>query len=118
MTGNPPPVLAPATAHHLVLDDSPSEHAWIVARTLVFSNQVAMQLVAELLCIHDMTRRAGSPTAQPKEENEMSTESMTNLTDPALPIRAHGRVVKQLGHWTCARQFDVRASRATVVLDL
>jgi hypothetical protein len=26
--------------------------------------------------------------------------------------------VKKLGHWTCARQFDVRASRGVVVLDL
>ena len=48
----------------------------------------------------------------------MSTESMTDLADPAVPIRAHSRVVKHLGHWTCARQFDVRASRGAVVLDL
>ena len=48
----------------------------------------------------------------------MSTESMTVLGDPAVPIRAHSRVVKRLGHWTCARQFDVRASRGAVVLDL
>jgi hypothetical protein len=43
-------------------------------------------------------------------------------TPPAIertvPVRAHGRVVKQLGHWTQSRQFDVRASRASVVLDL
>ena len=25
----------------------------------------------------------------------------------AVPIRAHSRVVKKLGHWTGARQFDV-----------
>ena len=48
----------------------------------------------------------------------MSTETMTAITDPAVPIRAHSRVVKKLGHWTCARQFDVRASRGVVVLDL
>ena len=48
----------------------------------------------------------------------MSTETMTVVTDPAVPIRAHSRVVKKLGHWTCARQFDVRASRGVVVLDL
>jgi hypothetical protein len=48
----------------------------------------------------------------------MSTETMTALADPAVPIRAHSRVVKKLGHWTCARQFDVRASRGLVVLDL
>lgn len=33
-------------------------------------------------------------------------------------IRAHGSVVKRLGDWTTSRRFDVRASRATVVLDL
>jgi hypothetical protein len=48
----------------------------------------------------------------------MSTETMAALTDPAVPIRAHSRVVKRLGHWTCARRFDVRASRGVVVLDL
>jgi len=48
----------------------------------------------------------------------MSTETMTTLADPATPIRAHGRVVKQLGNWTSARRFDVRASRGAVVLDL
>lgn len=48
----------------------------------------------------------------------MSTETMTALAGPATPIRAHSRVVKKLGHWTRARQFDVRASRGAVVLDL
>jgi hypothetical protein len=48
----------------------------------------------------------------------MSTETMTAVTDPAVPIRAHSRVVKKLGHWTPARQFDVRASHGVVVLDL
>jgi hypothetical protein len=33
-------------------------------------------------------------------------------------IRAHGRVVKKLGHWTSAGSFDVRAARGSVVLDL
>jgi hypothetical protein len=36
----------------------------------------------------------------------------------AVPVRAHGRVVKLLGHWTRQREFDVRASRGSVVLDL
>jgi hypothetical protein len=44
------------------------------------------------------------------------------LTAPAPPaaarVRAHGAVVKRLGHWTSDRQFDVRASRGSVVLDL
>jgi hypothetical protein len=56
----------------------------------------------------------------------MSTETMavpttattTAATDPLVPIRAHSRVVKKLGHWTSARQLDVRASRGLVVLDL
>jgi hypothetical protein len=48
----------------------------------------------------------------------MSTETLTALADPAVPIRAHSRVVKKLGHWTRARHFDVRASRGVVVLDL
>jgi hypothetical protein len=48
----------------------------------------------------------------------MSTETMTAMAGPAVPIRAHSRVVKGLGHWTSARQFDVRASRGVVVLDL
>src|SRR5690242_19888968 len=33
-------------------------------------------------------------------------------------IRAHHSVVKNLGDWTRARSFDVRASRGIVVLDL
>jgi hypothetical protein len=36
----------------------------------------------------------------------------------AVPVRAHGRVVKLLGNWTRQREFDVRASRGSVVLDL
>lgn len=48
----------------------------------------------------------------------MISETMTALPEQAIPIRAHSRVVKQLGHWTRARQFDVRASRGAVVLDL
>jgi hypothetical protein len=39
-------------------------------------------------------------------------------TEPPVPIRAHGTVAKQLGHWTDRQEFDVRASRAIVVLDL
>ena len=38
--------------------------------------------------------------------------------EQAVQIRAHSRVVKQLGHWTRERQLDVRASRGSVVLDL
>jgi hypothetical protein len=42
----------------------------------------------------------------------MTTETET------VRIHAHHRVVKQLGDWTTARRFDVRASRGIVVLDL
>jgi hypothetical protein len=35
-----------------------------------------------------------------------------------VQIRARHRVVKQLGNWTTARRFDVRASRGMAVLDL
>ncbi len=41
-----------------------------------------------------------------------------SAAEQAVPIRAHNTVAKQLGHWTDQRQFDVRASRSTVVLDL
>jgi hypothetical protein len=52
----------------------------------------------------------------------MTTE--TNVSTPEAPaqeterIRAYSRVVKKLGHWTTAGSFDVRAARASVVLDL
>lgn len=48
----------------------------------------------------------------------------TKVTTPQAParetvrIRANGRGVKKLGHWTTARSFDVRATRGNVVLDL
>src|SRR5262245_49469377 len=44
---------------------------------------------------------------------------MTATTETqTVQIRAHQRVVKNLGDWTTARRFDVRASRGVVVLDL
>jgi hypothetical protein len=44
---------------------------------------------------------------------------MTDLADTQpVPIRAHGAVMRRLGHWTRSRQFDVRASRGVVTLDL
>jgi hypothetical protein len=42
----------------------------------------------------------------------------SQTTGQAVAIRAHGAVVKRLGHWTDQREFDVRTSRGTVVLDL
>jgi hypothetical protein len=43
---------------------------------------------------------------------------MTQTGNETVRIRAHNRVVKNLGSWTTARRFDVRASRSGVVLDL
>jgi len=49
---------------------------------------------------------------------------MTTTTAPAAtgraiePIRAHGTVIRRLGHWTNAQHLDVRASRGSVTLDL
>jgi hypothetical protein len=51
---------------------------------------------------------------------------LTDSTPPETPsavqdtvrIRAHGRSIRRLGHWTTASRFDVRASRGSVVLDL
>lgn len=39
-------------------------------------------------------------------------------TEQPVAIRAHSTVVKRLGHWTDRREFDVRTSRGTVVMDL
>jgi len=43
---------------------------------------------------------------------------VTQTDTESVQIRAHNRVVKNLGDWTTARRFDVRASRGLVVLDL
>jgi hypothetical protein len=51
----------------------------------------------------------------------MSTSGIVTTgttTEQAVAIRAHGTVVKHLGHWTDHRDFDVRTSRGTVVMDL
>jgi hypothetical protein len=42
----------------------------------------------------------------------------SSAVQDAVRIRAHGRQVRRLGHWTTARRFDVRTSRGSVVLDL
>jgi hypothetical protein len=54
----------------------------------------------------------------------MTTE--TNVAAPAAPtsacetvrIRVHHGVMRKLGHWTTSRRMDVRASRASIMLDL
>ncbi|TMQ90911.1 hypothetical protein ETD83_33345 [Actinomadura soli] len=38
--------------------------------------------------------------------------------DAVTRVQAHYRNVKQLGHWTADRRFEVRARRGSVVLDL
>jgi hypothetical protein len=43
---------------------------------------------------------------------------VTQPETETVQIRANRRVVKNLGDWTTARRFDVRASRGVVVLDL
>jgi len=43
---------------------------------------------------------------------------VTQRDTETVQIRAHNRVVKNLGDWTTACRFDVRASRGLVVLDL
>jgi hypothetical protein len=43
---------------------------------------------------------------------------MTQTETETVQIRAHRRVVKNLGDWTTARRFDIRASHGVVVLDL
>ncbi len=50
-----------------------------------------------------------------------SASLTTPLPVPSAPsptIQAHHVTVKKLGYWTTSRAFDVRASRALVVLDL
>jgi hypothetical protein len=42
---------------------------------------------------------------------------VTPTETETVQIRTHQRVVKNLGDWTTARRFDVRASRGMVVLD-
>jgi hypothetical protein len=47
-----------------------------------------------------------------------ATVLASETTEQPVPIRAHGIVLKRLGHWTQQRHIDVRASRASIVLDL
>ncbi len=47
-----------------------------------------------------------------------TTKVLTAPGGVTVPIRAHGTVIRRLGHWTSAQHLDVRASRGLVVLDL
>jgi len=49
----------------------------------------------------------------------MTTTNVLTAPDGVIvPIRAHGTVIRRLGHWTSAQNLDVRASRGSVMLDL
>ena len=48
----------------------------------------------------------------------MSTETMTAVPDRAIPVRAHNAGRQAARALDSDRQFDVRASRGSVVLDL
>jgi hypothetical protein len=53
-----------------------------------------------------------------KVHTDSTAFETSSAVQDAVRIRAHGRQVRRLGHWTAARRFDVRASRGSVVLDL
>ena len=48
---------------------------------------------------------------------ETSSETLPD-TEGTVPIRAHKRSIRRMGHWTTARRFDVRASESSVILEL
>ena len=48
---------------------------------------------------------------------ETSSETLLD-TEGTVPVRAHKRSIRRLGHWTTARRFDVRASESSVILEL
>jgi hypothetical protein len=52
-----------------------------------------------------------------KTPTDLTTEVPSDVRE-TVRIRAHGRSIRRLGHWTNARRFDLRASRGSVVLDL
>jgi hypothetical protein len=52
------------------------------------------------------------------DQSGRTTDQGSRTTEQVVQIRAHGTVAKRLGHWTDRQEFDVRASRGTVVLDL
>jgi hypothetical protein len=50
----------------------------------------------------------------------MSTRSSATVpdTESTVRIRAHNQSIRRMGHWTTARQFNVRASRSAVIIEL
>jgi hypothetical protein len=61
------------------------------------------------------TNATAPPTQGSVAEGSVGQET---ATQGPVRIRAHHGVVRKLGHWTTGRRIDVRASRASVVLDL
>jgi hypothetical protein len=51
------------------------------------------------------------------EANVAGTAAPTSACE-IVRIRAHHGVARKLGHWTTSRRMDVRASRASIMLDL
>lgn len=49
---------------------------------------------------------------------DSSAPDSPSVVQDTVRIRAHGRSIRRLGHWTAARRFDVAASRGSVILDL
>jgi hypothetical protein len=43
---------------------------------------------------------------------------MTAISTESEQVRAHHRSIRRLGTWTTARNFDIRASRSSILLDL
>lgn len=67
-----------------------------------------------------MTGSAAETSGHEMSGHQTSGHEMSahETSASAVPVRAHSRVTKQLGHWTRERHFDVRASRGSVLLDL
>ncbi len=60
-----------------------------------------------------------APAREASADEVSAREASADETSTSpVPVRAHNRAAKQLGHWTRERHFDVRASRGSVLLDL
>jgi hypothetical protein len=51
-------------------------------------------------------------------ETNVAASAAQTSTCETVRIRAHHGVVRRLGHWTTSRRMDVRASRASITVDL
>jgi hypothetical protein len=73
----------------------------------------AQEMSAREATAHEAT--AHEATAHEATAHEATAHEATALP---VPVRAYGRVMKRLGHWTQQRHFDVRASGGSILLDL